>query len=318
MKKLRVLAWIAAAAMMASCSKTEAPKNEEPKPVVSSGSSAVSAHLLALLPADNEVAGWTRFQTPRAFKPDYLFEYIDGAADEFLVYGFKEVASADYKQAGTAYEAVVDLYEMMDPLHAFGKYAQERNPSYSFQKIGNEGCLSGTGVNFWTGPYYVKIAAFEEKEEIRQELIKLAQAVAGKVKNPGNEPVEFSWFPKADQLPHTSGFIPKDVLEQSYLANGFETRYKSGAKEYKLILIECADGSAAREALTQYRKYLSSSGKDVKDIKAPGEGGFSGKDSLSGEMAAVLAGSRIAIALGAPTPQAAVKAMGELVGNIKN
>jgi hypothetical protein len=307
-----------AALGLVSCSKQEAPKKEEPKPVEAAGSSDVSPQLLALLPADNEIAGWVRSQKPRAFKAGDLYEYIDGAADGFLAYGFQEVASTDFKQAGTAYEAVVDIYEMKDPLNAFGKYPEERNPSYSFLKLGNEGYSGGTAVNFWAGPYYVKIATFDEKDPVRQEVLKIGQTIAAKIKSPGAEPVEVSWFPKANQVPHTTLYIPKDVLAQSYLENGFEAKYKAAGKDYKLILIVAENEPAAAEALARYRQFVSTAGKDVKDIKAPGEGGFSGKDSFYGNMAAVRSGNRVAIALGAPTPEAGTKALAELLGNIKN
>jgi hypothetical protein len=50
----------------------------------------------ALLPDDNVVPGWTRGAETRFFNPDNLFEYIDGAADGYVNYGFQEVVTAEY------------------------------------------------------------------------------------------------------------------------------------------------------------------------------------------------------------------------------
>jgi len=317
MKKLTIFILLVAGLALASCARKESPTKQEPQASESAAASPVSPQLLALLPANNEVAGWAMSQKPRSFKAGDLYEYIDGAADGFLTYGFQEVASADFKQAGTGYEAVVDIYEMRDPLNAFGKYAEERNPSYSFLKIGNEGYSGGTAVNFWTGPYYVKIAAFDEKDAIAREMVKLAQAVASKVKNPAAEPAEFSWFPKANQLLHTALYLPKDVLAQSYLTNGFEVRYKAADKEYKMTLINLDTPAAAQAALARYRQFVATAGKDVKEIKAPGDGGFAGKDSFYGDMAAVRSGSRITVALGTPSQEAATQAVAELLAKVK-
>jgi hypothetical protein len=163
----------------------------------------------------------------------------------------------------------------------------------------------------------VKITTFDEKDAIKQEIAKLAQAVASKVPNPGMEPVEASYFPKTNQLPHTFVYIPKDVLAQGYLTNGFEAKYKAGDKEYKMVLVALESPAVAQDALAHYRQFLSTGGKDVKDLKAPGEGGFSGKDSFYGNMGAIRAGKNIVVALGVPSEDAGKKAIAELLSNIK-
>jgi hypothetical protein len=319
MKKISIMMLLLAGLGLASCSQNETAKKEEPKAVEpAAGGSDVAPQLLALLPAKNEVPGWAMSQKPRSFKAGDLYEYIDGAADSFLAYGFQEVASADYKQEGTAYEAVVDIYQMKDPLNAFGKYSEERNSEYPFLKIGNEGYSGGTAVNFWTGSYYAKITAFEDKDAIRQEMVKLAQAIAGKVSAPGGEPAEVAYFPKANQLPRSVIYIPKDVLAQSYLANAFEAKYKAGGKECKMILVTLENAAAAQDALAKYRQFVTTAGKDVKDAKAPGDGGFAGLDSFYGNMAAIRSGKRIVVALGFSSQEAGTKAIAELLGNIKN
>ncbi|MBZ5496468.1 MAG: hypothetical protein LAP85_08695 [Acidobacteriia bacterium] len=318
MKKSLVFFLLLASFGVASCAKKESSNKEEAKAVEPAARpSDVSPQLLALLPAKNEVPGWAMSQKPRSFKAGDLYEYIDGAADSFLAYGFQEVASADYKQDGTGYEAVVEIYQMKDPLNAFGKYTEERNPGYQFLKIGNEGYSGGTSVNFWSGPYYVKITTFDEKDAIKQEMTKLANAVAGKVPAAGAEPAEVSYFPKENQMPHTIAYIPKDVLAQSYFTNGFEARYKADAKEYKMILVTLESPAAAQDALARYRQFLSTGGKDVKDLKSPGEGGFSGRDSFYGNMAAIRAGKNIVVALGIASEEAGKKLIAELLAHIK-
>jgi len=306
-----------AAFCLCSCGNRETGSQEAKDTAAPTATAEASPHLLALLPADKAVPGWSMSQKPRSFTAGNLWEFIDGAADGYLAYGFQEVVSADYAQEGTGYQAVVDVYQMKDPLNAYGIYAQERSPGSQFLKIGNEGYSGGTSLNFWAGPYYVKITVFEEKAAIQQEIAKLASAVAGKVKAPGAEPAEAAWFPKSNQLPHTLLFIPKDVLAQSYLANGFEAKYKAGDKEYKMVLVSLANAEAAQEAMARYRQFFMTGGKEVKDLKTPGDGGFSGKDSYYGNMAAVRAGKNLVIALGAPAEDATRKMIAELVGNIK-
>jgi hypothetical protein len=316
MKRITMLFLCIAGFCLASCGNKEGASTES-KVAAPPAASDVSPQLLALLPVNNAVPGWAMSQKPRSFKAANLWEFIDGAADGYLAYGFQEVVSADYAQEGTGYQAVVDIYQMRDPLNAFGIYTQERNPESQFLKIGNEGYSGGTSVNFWTGSYYVKITVFEEKDVIKQEIAKLAGTIAGKVPAPGAEPVEASYFPKASQLPHTILYIPKDVLAQSYLTNGFEAKYKAGDKEYKMILVALESATAAQDAMARYRQFLTKGGKEIKELKAPGEGGFSGQDSFYGNMAAVRAGKNLVVALGVASEEAGKKAIAELVGNIK-
>jgi len=317
MKKTTVTLLILAGIAFVSCSRQETATKQEPEAAAPAAASKVSPELAALLPAKNEVPGWAASQAPRAFTAGNLWEFINGAADGYLAYGFEEVVTADFAQEGTGYQAVVDIYRMKDPLNAFGIYTQERNPDYPFLKVGNEGYSGGTAVNFWTGSYYVKITTFEEKEAIQQEMLKMAQAVAGKVKDPGAEPAEVGFFPKANQLPHTIVYIPKDVLAQSFFTNGFEAKYKQGDKEYKMILIRLESPDAAKEALARYRQFLSAGGKTVKGLAVPGEGGFTGQDSFYGNVAAAASGNNIAVALGTPSEDAGKKLITELLENTK-
>jgi hypothetical protein len=324
MIRILLLTIVLAAAGLAACGKSQekaATETPSAPPAGDSPGAAANANvppqLLALLPATNDVPGWTVSKAPRAFTPDTLYELINGAADGFITYGVQAVVTSDYQRAGTGDEVVVEVYQMKDALNAFGKYSEERGPDYRFLQIGNEGYSGGTTVNFWAGPYYVKLTAFEEKDELAGEMAKLAAAIASKVTTPGAEPRELAWFPKANQLPRTSKYIPKDVLAQSYLTKGFEARYKAGTREARLVLVDTGSAAAAGDALTRYRQALAKSATDMKDIAAPGEGGFAGKDSFYGAIVAVRAGGYLAVALGAPNEDAGKKQVGELVRNIR-
>ena len=302
MKNALTIAFLVAATAVGGCGGDKSADKKEPAAAAESTKTTASPQLVALLPAQGEVPGWGVSRAARGFDADTLWELIDGAADGFVSYGVQQVVTADYKQSGSGYQAVLEVYQMKDPLNAFGKYAEERNPASEIVKVGNEGYSGGTSLNFWAGQYYVKITAFEEKDQVKQELAKLGQAVAAKIKDPGAEPVEVSWFPPENQLPRTTLYIPKDVLAQSYFTNGFETKYKAGAKEAKLVVIAMESPEAAKDGLTRYRGTAS---KDARTITAPGDGGFAGKEGFYGTIAAVRAGKHVAVALGFPTEDAA-------------
>lgn len=288
--------------------------NEEAVPPPSA---EVSPQLAALLPARGEVPGWAMPQKARSFRPENLWQFIDGAADRYLAYGFEEVATSEYAQEGTGRKTLIDIYRMKSPLNAYGIYTQERNPDYQFLKVGNEGYTTGTTLNFWAGSYYVKITAFEQKDEVIREMSRLAGAMAAKVTAPGTEPIETGYFPKTNQLPHTIAYVPRDVLGQSYFINGFEAKYREDGKEYKMVLVILESPEAAQYAMTRYRQFLSGGGQAVSDLSAPGQGGFAGKEGFYGNVVAVRSGRHIAMIVGALSENEGKKLVAELVGNIE-
>ena len=273
--------------------------------------------LHAMLPEADDVSGWTMVDEPRFFYPENLWEYINGAADGYLIYGFQEVATADYSQESTDREAIIEIYRMQDALNAFGIYTQERNPESNFSNIGVEGYIGSTQVNFWAGPYYVKITVYEESDDLKKEMLKLAANIAGKIEDTGAEPVQTGYFPQKNQLPHTVKYLPLDVLGQSFLANGFEAHYRVNNTGYKMVLVAADDSDAAKEELALYRQFIATGGKVLKDLSSPGDGGFTGEDSFYGTMMAVRSGNYIVVVLGVPSESTGMEAITELVGNIR-
>jgi len=270
-----------------------------------------------MLPAGDEAQGWTVSRPPRSFTADTLWELIDGAADSFLAYGVQEVVTTEYQHAVTGGEAIIEIYQMKDALNAYGKYSEERNPDYRFIDVGNEGYSGGTSLNFWKGAYYAKITAFRQKGTTEQETLKLARAVVAKVPGAAAEPRELSYLPKQNQLPHTTRYMPKDVLGRSYFSNGFEARYKAGTRESRVVLIVLDSPEAAQDALGRYRQSITKDGKNVRDLAGPGEGGFAGTDGFYGNLVAVRRGKHVVVALGAADAGAACKQLAEVVENIK-
>ena len=51
---------------------------------------------------------------PSSYGPENLYEYIDGASDLFLAYGFKELTLVHYKYPSNA-EVTLELYDQGSP-----------------------------------------------------------------------------------------------------------------------------------------------------------------------------------------------------------
>ena len=285
------------------------------QPLATVSLSSEDAQLKSLLPESNEVAGWTRGDEVRFFDADTLYEFINGAAENFLIYGFEKVVTADYDNAEQPSPIVVEIYQMEDPRNTFGIYASERNPDSTFKPIGAEGYVGRTALSFWAGKYYVKMTVFQESEPLQQEMEKLADAISRKIGGTGAQELpEIALFPVENQVPHSIRYLAQDVLGQRYFSYGFEAVYKASDKESKLVIALPGDEDAAKEAIEKFKEFTASNGKVAREVTSPGDGGFVGTDSYYGNMAAVRSGSRIIISLGEAS---ADKALAQVTACIK-
>lgn len=257
-----------------------------------------SSPLRSLVPGADAVPGWSQTEAPRIFGAGNLWEYIDGAADSYLAYGFQEMVTADFTHAANGDQAILDIFRMSDPLHAFGIFHQELTTEPEPLEIGAEGYVAGNVLRFWAGPYYVKVTIFTDNAALAQSVQQLARAVSQRTGDRAGIPVQVGYFPAANQAPHSIKYVPRDVLGQSYLTNGFEVEYTIGSTNPKLVIIELKDGQAVDTALSRYQEFIASGGDPVKALESPGEGGFVGRDSFYGPMVAVRSQHRLLVALG--------------------
>src|SRR4030065_1838222 len=84
------------------------------------GQDTTQTSLRSLVP---ELKGWSLTEPPATFLPGTLFEYIDGAAENYLSYGFRELIVGNYKKGKSTASLTVEVYDMGDDLRAYGVYS---------------------------------------------------------------------------------------------------------------------------------------------------------------------------------------------------
>ena len=68
--------------------------------------------------------GWTAVDQEYRYDRESLWEYINGAAEMFLSYRFRELVVADFEQGDGA--LTIYVYDMSRPLDAFGIFEAEK------------------------------------------------------------------------------------------------------------------------------------------------------------------------------------------------
>jgi hypothetical protein len=265
----------------------------------SEGAAPARTGLASLLPPHDGSLPWEMVDGPRRFGPGNLWEVINGAAEEYLAYGFEELVTADYREKDGR-EATVEIYRMGEPTEAFGIFAQETSAGSTSVEVGTEGRSSGNAVAFWSGPHYVKVTAFQAADQ-DQDLVVLARAVAERIGPKGSPPEQLRHFPQEGLVEGSQRYIPKDVLGQSYLGRAFEAQYLDASTRWKLTVAQFEDESAALEGLESYKGFVAANGKVLEERKTPADGGFVGQEAYYGRLIAIRSGSLLLVALGPPS-----------------
>lgn len=221
-----------------------------------------------LLPASNEIAGWKTDGEPLGYGAEGLWEYIDGSAENFLSFDFREVVVQDYL-SGAGAGLKVEIYEHASPLMAYGIYAQMRSPDLAFLEIGNEAFADEYSVNFWKGRYYVRVAVFDVSAELDAAMKAFAAAIAAKIPEAGALPPEASCFPPDGLVQRDTRYLTQGVLGREKYPPAFVATYRWEDETARLYLSPFADSAAAREAFDWYAKEAPGESRIVEAAGGP-------------------------------------------------
>jgi hypothetical protein len=213
-----------------------------------------SPELVALVP---RVDAWTRTEAPRSYFPESLFEYIDGAAESYLSYDFRELLVVDLQKKGTEATLTLEIYDMGSPVNAFGIFGAERYPENKAVSIGELGYLEGEAMNFMAGRFYVKMLGFGLGEETGSVLAGIGAKVAGAVKEKGALPALVLAFPKKGLVVQSEKYIKKNFMGYEFLRDGYVAAYMAEGREMEAFFIEAGAEMDAQGMLEKLLKALA-------------------------------------------------------------
>lgn len=205
--------------------------------------------LKTLLPV---VAGMESTESPETYFPETLFEYINGAAEIYLAYDFKELIVTEYKKGGASDSVAVEIYDMGNRKNSFGIYSAERYPDNEFLPLGTQGYMEEGTLNFLVGRYYVKLLCFDCEERSDKWLRSFSEEIVNRVEERGGFPVLLGAFPKDGLIPNTEKFILRNVMGYKFLHDGYIASYKIDEIVFDCFMIEGIDPQEASEMLAKY------------------------------------------------------------------
>jgi hypothetical protein len=142
------------------------------------------------LPAS--IDNWKKLGEDRLFNDQNLYDYLDGAAELYISFGFSKVFNRNYSD-GEGKEILVDIFYMNTSQDAFGAF------SFSVGKIGDDfgvqSQLAPGAIVFWKNNFIVSIVENPASDDAKMVSAKIATMVDESISEKGSYPEVLKYLP---------------------------------------------------------------------------------------------------------------------------
>lgn len=156
------------------------------------GRDAPAAPTLGAFPPNILDGPWQVSTRLQQFEPDTLYEKIDGAAEQFLRFGFKRLDYVALGHTDGPEQIAIELYDQGDFAGGLGIFSVQRDPARAVKREGNlhyyETPVGAVGV---MGPWYVRIAGSAETPAVLAKTRQLVATLAALPVQEGARPFGF-------------------------------------------------------------------------------------------------------------------------------
>jgi hypothetical protein len=261
-----------------------------------------------LLPPSGAVDGWDHAEPIKLYLPDNLYEYINGAADGYLVFDFMVLAHASYRHPEREGQYItVDVYEMASPEDAFGIYSVERAPDQRIVDLGDQAYVTPGFLAFQQERFYVLLEAHPLGVDTDGALLALAQEVSRRAPAGSGKPQMLHVFPEASLVQDSVRYVRGALLGHGFLPRGYVANYQDDGELVPLVAIDWPRTEDASENMTKLRKYFDKGGQKVHFFDELGEAAYVTKDRYLGNITVLRQGRLMAAIAGYQNQSWAVK-----------
>jgi hypothetical protein len=150
------------------------------------------------------ILGWEAVQKDAVYDRQTLYDYLDGGAEVYLAFDFKQVFVRKYSGPGQN-EIACDIYDMGSSAEAFGVFSCDRQDEEA--GIGQESEYGPGLLRFWQGPYFVSVTVGGDEREAEKAILALGRAAASCLGPPGAKPGLLQCLPPAGLRPNRSCYF---------------------------------------------------------------------------------------------------------------
>ncbi|HUU05165.1 MAG TPA: DUF6599 family protein [Patescibacteria group bacterium] len=210
-----------------------------------------------------DVQGWTLAPEAETYTPENLYEYIDGAAELYISYGFEKLFTRRYQRADQP-EITVDLFDMGGPGNAFGIFAHsQESPG---KAVGRDSEYLDGLLRFWQGRYYGSLLCSPETPESRLALMELGRRLAENLPPDAGRPRSLSLLPLPGLLAGSIRYFHHPAWQNTYVFISAENileigpgceailaKYDQGGERPVVLLVLYPDRNIAERAFASLR-----------------------------------------------------------------
>lgn len=192
--------------------------------------------------------GWKQSGAKRQYAADNLYDYKDGGAEGYLIFGFARMQGISCKSGTETLD--IDVSEMTDADAAYGIFAANLDPTMPIANIGMGGQVQRQSASFAKGKYYVEIVETAASPDSDQSsmLKALAARMLEHIEGRDSPPEVLDWFSKEDLV--SVRVVPESVLGLRQLKRGYVAKYKQG----QAFLVQEASPEAAAAVMKSLRE----------------------------------------------------------------
>lgn len=254
------------------------------------------------------IGSWIRPDTARIIDSSNIFEYMNGAGELYLAYGFDRLEVYEYT-SGQQDSILVEVYLMKTSNDAFGLLSMDwggepvaMHTTNSFPPSPRVSpsvtALYGGGLlRIWADTIYARVMAYRETPESKQAVLSLGRSIWAGRKVPGEpellkvlpEAVESAWKLKKDRVTYLRSHLVlnslyylshRNILQLDHSTEAVTATYKKipddgAAKPVQLLFVRYANTDRALEALSHFHSaYLHDQKKELEKSDTGERGNF--------------------------------------------
>ena len=205
-----------------------------------------------------EIEGWGSPTAVNSYHAESLWEYINGAAETFMQYGFQGLETAEFSRDGTI--LAVSIYDMGSALNAYGIYRSERPDEVEPLAIGAQATVSPPYQALMAKDrFYVKVDVSDgamDGAAGRAVLENIAASLPGS----DGMPDEFAALPKKDRVAGSEQFTREAFLGLPELKRCLSAEYEGGRTVFAVLPPAGSDVDAIWQQLSSKWKVIDADG----------------------------------------------------------
>ena len=205
---------------------------------------------------------WSAQTGDRIFDQETIFSYIDGGAEVYKAYNFRQCLSRQYTISGGP-AIILDIFEMGSSEDAYGVFTHDIDGTTV--DIGQDGRYRPGWLSFWKNGFFVSIYMEEETTAAEQAVKELGRQVADKIAGHGSKPEILSQLPPAGLLKDRIRYLyhpivlnyhyyisDENILKISADTNVALAEYQLGDQAALLLIVEYPSSENAEQSRADF------------------------------------------------------------------